>query len=287
MKILRDYQIIYIRGVDSISYTLAEDASLTAVFSPIEKIDSLYINEILAYNESINTDTTGKYDDWIELYNASNDTINLAGLYLTDDFTKPTKWKIPVVDSISFNILPNEYKIIWCDSEPHEGQDHVGFSLSKIGEQVGLMQITGNDTVFIDSVSFSEQLPNVSYGRFPDASNKWEFLLLPTPGSSNVFKPFSYNQLDLPQLFQNYPNPFNINTNIPFYLSEVADITIDIYSITGNVVRSLTKKDNKIGYGELLWDGRDNYGSSVSSGIYFYRFQIDDFNQTKKMLLLK
>lgn len=272
---------------DSVSYSLNKNSWIRAVFTPIEKVESLYINEILADNESVNTDSSGKFDDWIELYNAGSDTIDLAGLYLTDDFTKPLKWKIPIVDSISFNILPDEHKIIWCDNDPEEGQDHVGFSLSKIGEMIGITQITGNDTVFIDSVSFSDQLPNISYGRFPDASDKWEYLLVPTPGSSNVYKPIPEDQLNAPQLFQNYPNPFNINTNIPIYLFEVADITIDIYNVKGKLVRSLNIKQKDIGYSEFLWNGKDNGGNLVSSGIYFYRMQIDDFNQTKKMLFMK
>lgn len=272
---------------DSIGFYLDKNMWLAAVFFPTEKVDSLFINEILADNESINTDSTGKYDDWIELYNAGSDTINLTGLYLTDDFTNPLKWKIPVVDSISFNILPNEYKIIWCDNDPEEGQDHLGFSLSKMGEMIGITQITGNDTVFIDSVSFSEQLPNISYGRFPDATNKWEFMLLPTPGSSNVFKPISYDQLNSPQLFQNYPNPFNVKTSIPFYLSDINDVTIDIYNVEGKLVRSLIDKQKEIGYSKFLWDGRDSDGNSVSSGVYFYRMQTDDFNQVKKMLFMK
>ena len=272
---------------DSISYTLTDDTLIAAVFTPIEKIDSLYINEISADNNSIITDSSGQFEDWIELFNAGNDTINLTGLYFTDNFSNPIKWKIPKGDSISFNILPDEYKIIWCDNDPEEGQNHLGFSLNKLGEQIGLIQITGNDTVFIDSLSFPNQLANISYGRFPDASDKWEFLLVPTPGSSNVFKPISIDQLNSPQLFQNYPNPFNLNTRIPFYLTEKNDIIIEIYDIKGKVVRSLTNKQRDIGYHEILWDGKDNDGNSVSSGVYFYYFEIDGFNNVKKMLYLK
>ncbi len=272
---------------ESITFTPSQNIWLSPRVSLKEKIESLYINEILVDNKNINTDSTGEYDDWIELYNAGNDTINLEGLYLTDDFTKPTKWKIPVIDSIPFIISPDEYKIIWCDNEPQEGQEHVGFSLNKTGENLGLLQIVGNDTVFIDSLSFSEQLSNVSYGRFPDASDKWELLLKPSPGNKNIYLKYSDKSLSSPQLFQNYPNPFNLNTSIPFYLSEMNDITIDIYNIKGKLIISLTNKQEEVGYSEFLWDGRDKYGSSVSSGIYFYRFQIDDFTQVKKMLFLK
>jgi len=272
---------------ESITFTPSQNIWLSPRVSLKEKIESLYINEVLVDNKNINTDSTGEYDDWIELYNAGSDTINLEGLYLTDDFTKPTKWKIPVIDSIPFIISPDEYKIIWCDNEPQEGQEHVGFSLNKTGENLGLLQIVGNDTVFIDSLSFSEQLSNVSYGRFPDASDKWELLLKPSPGNKNIYLKYSDRSLSSPQLFQNYPNPFNLNTSIPFYLSEMNDITIDIYNIKGKLIKSLTNKQEEVGYSEFLWDGRDKYGSSVSSGIYFYRFQIDDFTQVKKMLFLK
>ena len=89
------------------------------------------------------------------------------------------------------------------------------------------------------------------------------------------------------ELAQNYPNPFNLNTNIPFYLSEKNDITIDIYNIKGKLIISLNNKREDVGFGEFLWDGRDKYGSSVSSGIYFYRLRLDDFKKVKKALFLK
>ncbi|MFC1528060.1 lamin tail domain-containing protein [Candidatus Neomarinimicrobiota bacterium] len=274
---------------ESITFTPSQIIWLAPVFSIKEKTESLYINEVLVDNKNINTDSAGEYDDWIELYNAGSDTINLEGLYFTDDFTKPTKWKIPVIDSIPFSISPNEYKIIWCDNEAQEGQDHVGFSLNKKGENIGLLQIVGNDTVFIDSLSFSEQLPNISYGRLPDASDKWELLLKPSPGSKNIYLKYSDKLLSSPQLFQNYPNPFNISTRIPYYLTNinVNDVTIDIYNIKGKLVRSHSNKQKEVGYSEFLWDGRDNYGNTMSSGIYFYHLRLDDFRNVKKMLYLK
>lgn len=272
---------------ESIELYLTQNSQLKAIFSPIKIIDSIYINEISTDNTNIIRNDSGKYEDWIELYNSSEDTLSISGLYLTDDFTNPTKWKFPQDNGVSFNITPKEYKIIWCDKEPTSGVDHVDFSLSKSGEQIGLVQISNKDTVFIDSLTFSKQLQNITYGRYPDAGNKWELLILPTPGKPNILMPVKSDELNGTQIFQNYPNPFKIITRIPFYLSQKGDIEIDIYNLNGDLIRRMVANDNPIGYNEILWDGRDRFGSPVSSGIYFYRMKTDEINQVKKMLFLK
>ena len=93
-------------------------------------------------------------------------------------------------------------------------------------------------------------------------------------------------------LLRNYPNPFNPETWIPYHLSEDADVTLRIYSINGELVRSIdvghqtaAKYDTRSK--AIYWDGRNRFGEQVASGIYFYSLSAGDFSATRKMVILK
>ena len=93
-------------------------------------------------------------------------------------------------------------------------------------------------------------------------------------------------------LLHNYPNPFNPETWIPYHLAEPADVTLTIYAIDGKVVRRLDLGHQAAGYYQgksraAYWDGRNNVGERVASGIYFYTLTAGDFAATKKMLIRK
>ena len=93
-------------------------------------------------------------------------------------------------------------------------------------------------------------------------------------------------------LLHNYPNPFNPETWIPYHLSQPADVVLTIYSIDGKVVRWLDLGHQAAGYYQskaraAYWDGRNNVGERVASGIYFYTLRVGDFAATKKLLIRK
>ncbi|MCP4704511.1 MAG: T9SS type A sorting domain-containing protein, partial [candidate division Zixibacteria bacterium] len=89
------------------------------------------------------------------------------------------------------------------------------------------------------------------------------------------------------QLSQNYPNPFNPTTMIEYNVPTRSDVSIEIFNIVGQKIRSLVNETKMAGKYEVIWDGDDSKGDRVSSGIYFYRFETDNHIETKKMLLLK
>ena len=93
-------------------------------------------------------------------------------------------------------------------------------------------------------------------------------------------------------LHQNYPNPFNPETWFPFQLAEESDVTILIYNLKGEVVRTLALGDKEPGFyisrdSAAYWDGRNDAGESITSGVYFYLFQADDFATMRKMVVVK
>lgn len=93
------------------------------------------------------------------------------------------------------------------------------------------------------------------------------------------------------QLAQNYPNPFNPSTTIQYAVPEKKDdavpISIRIYNLTGELVRTLVDEEKTPGRYEVVWDGRNDLGESVASGIYLYQMTVGEFRTTHKMTLLK
>jgi len=89
------------------------------------------------------------------------------------------------------------------------------------------------------------------------------------------------------QLLGNYPNPFNPVTTIRFAIAKDCNVTLDIYNIKGQLVRSLVNGFYKEGTHNVIWNGTDNKGEAVSSGVYFYRLNVGEFSAVKKMLLMK
>jgi hypothetical protein len=95
-------------------------------------------------------------------------------------------------------------------------------------------------------------------------------------------------------LSQNFPNPFNPSTTLPFQVKSLefgverpVPTTLTIYNILGQRVRTLLDEDKLPGEYKVIWDGRDEFGKDVASGIYFYKLKSGDFSQVKKMLLLR
>ena len=88
-------------------------------------------------------------------------------------------------------------------------------------------------------------------------------------------------------LYNNYPNPFNPQTTINYAIPIQTDISIVIYNLMGQEVLRWDEESAPAGYYEKIWYGVTQSGSSIASGVYFYRLQAGDFVQTRKMLLLK
>ncbi|HPY00944.1 MAG TPA: FlgD immunoglobulin-like domain containing protein, partial [Candidatus Marinimicrobia bacterium] len=86
----------------------------------------------------------------------------------------------------------------------------------------------------------------------------------------------------------NYPNPFNASTSIKYTLPQKAHVKIDIYNIQGQLVRTLSKGEESSGTHIAVWDGKDNIGKNVSSGVYFFQLKTPTgVQEIRKMLLLR
>lgn len=88
-------------------------------------------------------------------------------------------------------------------------------------------------------------------------------------------------------LSNNYPNPFNPETKIGYFIPKACQVKLEVFNILGQRVRTLVDEAQTAGKKEVTWDGKDEKGNQVASGVYFYKLETENFSQTKKMVLMK
>ncbi len=146
--------------------------------------NDIVINEFMASNGSVLRDGQNQYDDWIELHNTSETPVDVGGLYITDDLTDPTKWQIPLDRPSETTISANGYLLIWADKDIQDSGLHAPFSLSASGEEIGLFHADGKTP--IDGLAYPAQTPDMSYGRSPNDTGLWQFMIDTTPEIENT-----------------------------------------------------------------------------------------------------
>lgn len=165
---------------------------------PFCSTGDVLINEIVASNSTSASDLNGESDDWVELYNTTANSIDLSGMYLSDDATNLLKWAFP----FGTTIPANGYILVWCDNDIGQAGIHTNFKLSSLGENL----IFSNGATIYDQVAFGVQSTDVAYARCPDGSADFAYVT-PTPLASNNC------QAGVEALPENtivlYPNPSN------------------------------------------------------------------------------
>ncbi len=125
----------------------------------------------------------------------------------------------------------------------------------------------------------------------PVYSYNWYCYLNTYNRAGNAFQPTPVNDGTAPaittELAGNYPNPFNPETTIVFSLADNGIVSIDIFNVKGQRVRSLINDHFDSGRHSIFWNGTDDNGRSVASGIYYYRMKSSKYTSTKKMILMK
>lgn len=109
-------------------------------------------------------------------------------------------------------------------------------------------------------------------------------------GTDSYVKEEAQRLLNLPTkaaLYQNYPNPFNPSTIIRYDVAESGMVNLRIYSVNGALVRVLEARHRDRGRYQVGWNGENNRGEQISSGVYFYRLIAPGYSQTRKMVLIR
>jgi hypothetical protein len=203
---------------------------------------SLVINELMASNSNCVQDPQGQYDDWIEIHNYGSEAVDAGGMYLTDNLSAPTKWQIPINNPSATIIPAGGYLLIWADNDIADAGLHANFKLDADGEQIGLFD---NDGTLIDSITFPNQITDISYGRDPNAADNLRFFGIPTPAEQN--NEAYLGKVEAPE-FSNergfYDTPFSVTIATE---TEGADI---YYTLDGSNPNQLTVR-GVIFFGEV------------------------------------
>ena len=144
----------------------------------------LFVNEFMADNASTIKDEQGKYEDWIEIYNAGSTAIDLGGYYLSDNIDPSKYWQIPTTNPTLTTVPAGGFLLLWADSDPEEGELHLDFKLSSGGESILIIGPDGFTP--IDEVTFEALGTNISSGRTTDGGSDFQEFITTTPGESNV-----------------------------------------------------------------------------------------------------
>lgn len=185
---------------------------------------SVVINEVMASNSATQADEAGEYDDWIELYNRSNQAVDLSGFYLSDNAENIGKWEIP-----SGTILqPGAYLIVWADEDSSQGAYHANFKLSSDGEKVMLLN---TQKQLVDELNFGVQTTDQGYARIPNGTGSF-VVKAPTfnannEGVSNVEEVTAAAAMSI------FPNPSDNLVYITLKAFERADV--EVYDAFGKL----------------------------------------------------
>lgn len=175
----------YLSASDDYGRTMLDPAAapvLTYKYRVGYQPPPVVISEFMAANTTTvqDPDEPGEYPDWIELTNTGMEAIDLSGYYLTDDLRKPRRFRI----GAGLSIPGGNSVVFWADDDPEQGPRHTNFKLNKEGEAIGFIDRDGVTPV--DSLVFSNQHDDVSFGRCPPNYGPWNFQYLPTPGQPNA-----------------------------------------------------------------------------------------------------
>jgi len=146
------------------------------------------VNELVANNKEGITDENGDKEDWVELYNDSDEPVDVSGFYLTDTYGLPRQWQIPSGTIIG----ARDYLVFWCDDDEDDGPLHTNFKLSSSGEGVYLYSTVYEDVdILVSSLVYPELKDDEAYGRLSDGGKTMGYLETPTPAESNQVDNFA------------------------------------------------------------------------------------------------
>ncbi len=238
----------------------------------------IYPGYILSPDQSFLTVIRGKSSWYFNLKNA----IDFAAMQFTFNYDT----NIVTIDTIVGLFRLGFLNFAW--NEPQRGRIKIVInnnnnSLLKIGSGpiTQLFFVDKDSGNSINDFSFSEAFGVNSIGIISKILplNSYHINLPPVIGSNGIPIEFA--------LHQNYPNPFNPTTTLRFYLSKVSDATVTIYNVLGQSVKIFIINDTPPGLHSITWNATNDYGYPVSAGVYLYQLRVNNFTETKKMVLLK
>ncbi len=287
----------------SISITINPKAlmQIRAVFeSDGSHYDDIVINEV-----SFNNNATADPGDWIELVNKGGFDIDISGWQVTD--SDPNHQFVFAANTI---IKANEYLVIANDLEKFKAvfgsvkNLHETFTFNfGLSNTVDAIKLYSSQSQLIDEVNYWNSDPWQTYTfdelwslelTNPTKNNNsgLNWVLSErngTPGLRNTpYIPDAIEDLPVAQsateLLPNYPNPFNEGTYIEFKLDQPGKYIVSVLDVNGRTLRILSGDNPFSTVHTIYWDGNDNSGKPVATGVYFYRLESNGFSEMKRMV---
>ena len=173
---------------------LSGSVTITVIDHPATA-SSLVVNEVMVSNVDEFISPANNFDGWVEIYNPSDQTVGLAGLYLSDDASDLQKWKMP----FEVGVLPAKgYALIWFDSNAL-ASTNAPFKLDTDG---GTLYFSDAKGQLIVSQDYPEGVERISYARTTDCGDTWAMTGEPTPAATNATSSFALEQLPAPEVDQ-------------------------------------------------------------------------------------
>ena len=233
--------------------------NLMARFEPLsadelaeEKVVPLHVNEVSAGN-SVDVNDYYKKDDWIEIYNSTDEDIDLAGMYLSDNAEKPTKFQVPGDLEGLVTVVPaHGHLIVWASKRDIKGSEiHANFKLANDADVVSQVILTSADLTWSDTLTYTQHAGDESYGRYPDGGNRVYQMARPTLAARNILD--SYSNFAYEYIYNGIPEPGEDETPIQG-ISPDDILSREYYDLKGISV------------------GSDLHG--LSSGIYVVKYRM-------------
>jgi hypothetical protein len=269
-------------------------AYIAGVVGGCERLDVsgvVLINELMASNGTTIADEADQFDDWFEVYNPADTTIDISYWFATDNLSNPRKWSFP-----SGTVIPaGGYLVVWADDDPEQGPLHATFKLNKDEEELAIF---GSDFIgaqLSDSVSWMGLERDESWGRYPNGSATWQICLEATPGAENSWSAIYSNGLSVPTglTLLTYPNPFNSSCRIEIEGAEMRIESIEIFDISGRQIDHLNLNNSAVmntckdspgnNRRQIVWKPNEK----TSSGVFYVRVVSENSEVVKKIIYLK
>ena len=236
------------------------------------------INEVMTLNSNGPVDGFGHHSPWIEILNSSYGTINIAGMYLTDDAGQPKKYRIPPDSRMTMG--PRSYLLFYCNGYSQHGVFYTNFQLDSVG---CIYIFASNGKTIVDSVSFKFTAADQVLSRDVDGEGKWGLSKAFTPNQSNILVEPVKNA----ELFVQY-DPFGIGMAIiamTVVLSALALLYLLYKQISklfkGDLKASVTKKKHAVpeqvpsqSHEESELSGEIN--AAIALAVHLYNNQLHD-----------
>lgn len=239
--------------------------------------NGIQVNDEIIENNSFSYYTTG-----------GNLSLTVNAVYNSGESEQSHSMNIPLPFAIPANLSAYSYDngvdLSWDYDMPTTFL--LGFRVYKNGINIttpylnpDVLTFTDTDVVEGQTYSYFVRAMYINPTGLSDPSNTVE---IQYTSNEDTVSPNYINAL-----FNNYPNPFNPETVISFTLKSNDNVKIEIYNVKGERVRTLTNMEYNPGHHNIVWKGLNDFGKPVSSGIYFYKMITSEFQDTKKMLLIK